>query len=47
MESLVELIAYFVIAAKEDLGKWGGVIFISLVIVTVVGIITTVFVLWS
>ena len=47
MDSLLTLIAQFVIEAKEDLGKWGDVILIALAVITVIGILTTVFVLWS
>ncbi len=47
MESLIEIIARWVIVAKKDLGRWGDVILIALAVVAVVGIITTVYVLWS
>jgi choline-glycine betaine transporter len=47
MESVVEVIAYLVLLAKEDLGKWGTILAIALIIATLGGIITTVFVLWS
>jgi hypothetical protein len=47
MESVVEVITYLVLLAKKDLGKWGDVILIALAIVTIVGIMATVLVLWS
>jgi hypothetical protein len=47
MESLVELIARWVISAKGDMGRWGDVILVALAVVAVGGIIGTVYVLWS
>jgi len=47
MDSVVEVMTYLVLLAKKDLGKWGDVILIALAVITIAGILTTAFVLWS
>ena len=47
MEGLLEIIARWVILKRKELGSWGDIIVAGLVIAIVVGIVTTIFVLWS
>ena len=47
MVYLVDWIVQLVLLAKDDLGKWGDAILIALGIVTIAGILTTIFILLS